>query len=188
MWQIPWKLTIQLCGEDSDNMQCIKWDQWDTSQHRLYQDADFKHDQPSRKMRQLVGILGGYYQQKMCQLVGIIGGKPWAATAHQVLSSSLDFPIRLNLANDKSPKLAVRSRHLLDAVKKYFHVNYSPVHPWGGHSNNSVVHMHDQRSTKKKKGLLFEAKQNVPIFEKKGPFWFFKEGCQPWISEIYRPL
>ena len=45
-----------------------------------------------------------------------------------------------------------------------------------GHSNNSVVHMHDQRN--EKKGLFLRLNmilgnrgQNVPIFKKQGPFW-----------------
>ena len=47
--------------------------------------------------------------------------------------------------------------------------------PGGGrHSNNSAVHMHDQRNTKK--GLFFGGitfrGQNLPFFENKGPFWF----------------
>ena len=47
----------------------------------------------------------------------------------------------------------------------------------GCHSNNSAVHMRDQRITKKGCFLRLNAicanrGQNVPIFEKKGPFGF----------------
>ena len=63
-------------------------------------------------------------------------------------------------------------------LEKMLEVDIRP----GGHSNNRVVHMRDQRNEKKKR-LFFEAEcdlprpvnggQNVPIFKKKGPLGYY---------------
>ena len=65
-----------------------------------------------------------------------------------------------------------------DATSTGVHVKtcHDATSTQGGHSNYSAVHMRDRRNAKK--GCFFEARipfrgQNVPIFEKKGPFRFY---------------